>query len=263
MPITIPQSPERREVLRVITAAGPAGLTRAQVVAATALPAKTVAMFMRNLTAAGDTFAGQRTPETGRYHPYVAAEHYGAHCKLNGLPVPPELAGILAERAEHRAAAQRAPNLPGRGHSVTAIKKAPTPLPVMGSPHRAAVIKALAAAPAPLTTGQLAMAAAVTINTTRRVLDALLREGRAQNVGTPLRRLWAKATPGQRPASRTYGNLRVCNSSMPTMDARHMPTMTCARADAEQHLAAPSRRADERKPYRAPALIGSSLGGGV
>lgn len=95
MPVTVPQSPARRLVMQTIRNAGPAGLTRLQVVQITRLPSKTVAMFMRNLTSAGDTFAGMRTAETGRYHPYIAAEHYGAYCKAHGLPDP-----CIAPRAE-------------------------------------------------------------------------------------------------------------------------------------------------------------------
>lgn len=255
MPVTVPQSPARRLVMQTIRNAGPAGLTRLQVVQLTRLPSNSVAMFMRNLTSAGDTFAGMRTADTGRYHPYIAAEHYGAYCKAHGLPDP-----CIAPRAEPAADA-----ITGRARPA-GTPKVGTPLPPMGSPHRAAVVKALDAATAPLSTGELSLAAAVSINTTRRVLDALLREGRVANTGTPQARRWQKATPAARPASRAsaqhYAD-RVCNSNRPTMRAADMPCMGSPRPGANDHLAAPSLSLDGRRPYTPPLIIGSGISGGM
>lgn len=240
--MTHPQSPARRHVMQTIRNAGPAGLTRPQVMQITGLPKATVAMFMRNLTAAADTFAGLRTAESGRYHPYIAAEHYGAYCKAHGLPDP----GIAPREEPVRA------------------PKGSMPLPPMGSPFRAAVIKALDDAKGPLSTGELSLASAVSINTTRRVLDALLREGRVANVGTLQTRRWKKATPGTRKAatSRTHTE-RVCNSNRPPLGAHDLPRMGSPRPGADDHLAAPSLRADGRRPYVAPLIIGSACMGGA
>lgn len=137
------------------------------------------------------------------------------------------------------------------------------PLPSFASPQRGQVMAALTAAGKPLTTAELALAAAVSLQTVRNIMGRMVRSNLIVNKGTQTQALWASATPADQKPARAVTPSRVCNSRMPTMTARDLPSMGSTRPDAYDHLNAPSRRPEGLVHHQPPLIIGSGISGGM
>lgn len=137
------------------------------------------------------------------------------------------------------------------------------PLPSFASPQRGQVMAALTAAGKPLTTAELALAAAVSLQTVRNIMGRMVRSNLIVNKGTQAQALWAPATPADQKPARSFTPSRVCNSRMPTMTARDLPSMGSNRPGANDHLQSPSRRPEGLVHHQPPLIIGSGISGGM
>lgn len=268
-------SADCERVVRLAAAAGRDGVTRADVQERTGM-AKTTALYhLRAAVAAGKLVAGfDVAPRTGQV--YLASGHLAHFRAAHGLaPLP----GTPA----------RAPNLPMRGASVMAITKV-GPRNAQLSAKRLAVERVLLAADGPLRAEDVAEATGLELPKARRVLATLVSEGKAKRLGGDAKGWGWQATrslvavaaaaagvaPGVVPTVATVAQHR--NSSqgaLPTQRPERAgvalpgcvdfvaPRMSCARADAMDHLAVPSRRGAELVGHTAPMSMCSALMGGM
>lgn len=138
------------------------------------------------------------------------------------------------------------------------------PRPSLASPQRSSALDALAKAGKPLTTAEIALAAALPLQSAINVMHRLSRiGGLVANVGTPTRAEWMLISQQERKPSTPSAPSRFCNSSTPNMTARDLPSMGSTRPGAYDHLKAPSRRAEGMVSHQPPIIIGSNLAGGM
>ena len=136
------------------------------------------------------------------------------------------------------------------------------PLPAFASPQRRQAIEALAAAGKPLTTVELALAAALPLQTVRNIMCRMAGSSQGvRNVGTASLALWALVEADESKPAKPAAPRRHCNSNTPPLSVA--PRMTCDRPGAQDHLAVPSRRADVLADHRPPLIIGSYIPGGM
>jgi hypothetical protein len=205
-------SAENTEVLALIDAAGPKGMTTAEIAKSTGLDLERIQNFIKRMRASRKV-APILKPGT-RDQRYVTTRSFGVHLEASGLFT----------------------NLPPRTTTVTVIKST-GPRNSTVSPERLAIEDVLAAATAPLSVEMICLVSDVDIHKTRAILTRMRHDGMATNLGERVA-MWQRT--GAR-VPKVEREQRVCNGNQPAMPVGYLSSMNPVRPGADDHLKYQSR----------------------
>jgi hypothetical protein len=205
-------SDENIAVLAIIEAAGPKGITTAEIGKMTGYESSRIYDFIKRMRASRKV-APILKPGVMNQR-YVTIRHFGVHLEASGLFT----------------------NLPPRTTSVTVIKST-GPRNSTVSPERLAIEAVLAAATAPLSVEMICLVSDVDIHKTRAILTRMRHDGMATNLGERVA-MWQRT--GAR-VPKVEREQRVCNGNQPAMPAGYLSSMNPVRPGADDHLKYQSR----------------------